>query len=117
MNCPVCGQVIVDNITKCSKCGFEELHKSISSRDEHIQWLQSTVVPYGINYILSTMSQTEAKRIRLVLGLEDGIEHSDEDVAKKANVCVNRIYQHKAKFLRIFKRLPCTIKLRELLNG
>ena len=57
------------------------------------------------------------KRIRLVLGLEDGIEHSDEEVAKEANVCVNRIQKHKATFLRIFKRLPCTIKLEELLKG
>ena len=79
--------------------------------------MQEKAVPYGANYILSSMSPTYAKRIRLVLGLEDGIKHSDEEVAKEANVCVNRIQQHKATFLRMFKRLPCTIKLEELLKG
>ena len=117
MKCPVCGQENTDSAPKCVRCSFGELHKEFSNNEEHIKWLQEKAVPYGVNYILSSMSPTIARRLRLVMGLEDGIEHSDEEVAKEANVCVNRIQQHKATFLRMFKRLPCTIKLEELLKG
>lgn len=117
MNCPVCGQEIDNNFTVCSKCGFEDLNKIPSDKEEYIRWLQNTVVPYGINYCLSKMIPSEAKRVRLVLGMEDGVIYSDEEVAKIENVCVNRIHQHKAKFMRLFRRLPCTIKLQELLNS
>ena len=117
MKCPVCGQENTDSAPKCVRCSFEELHKEFSNNEERIKWLQEKAVPYGANYILSSMSPTYAKRVRLVLGLEDGIKHSDEEVAKEANVCVNRIQQHKATFLRMLKRLPCTIKLEELLKG
>lgn len=116
LNCPVCGQEMPDSEKLCSRCGFNELHKEIANRDEEIQWLKETVVPHGIKYVLSEMMPTEARRVRLVLGLEDGIVHSDEEVAKIYDVCVNRIYQHKASFLRVFRRLPCTKKLQELQN-
>lgn len=114
MNCPICGQENVDNAPKCIRCNFEELHKEFSNKDEHIKWLKKTAIPYAAQYVLSIMSPMEARRLRLVLGLEDGIKHTDEEVAKKEDVCVNRIYQQKAKFLRLIKRQACVIKLGEL---
>ena len=114
MNCPICGQENVDNAPKCIRCNFEELHKEFSNKDEHIKWLQQTAIPYAAQYVLSIMSPMEARRLRLVLGLEDGIKHTDEEVAKKEDVCVNRIYQHKAKLLRLINRQPCVIKVKEL---
>ncbi len=116
MLCPVCGQEILDLEQSCSRCGFDELHKEVTDCDEHIKWLRETVVPYGIRWILSNMMPTEARRVRLVLGWEDGIAHSDEEVARMEDVCVNRIYQHKAKLLRALRRLPCAQKLKELQN-
>lgn len=117
MYCPVCGQEILKFEKACSRCGFSEFREEISDRDEHIKWLKGTVVPYGIRYILSTMSPSEAKWIRLTLGMEDGIKHPDEEVAKMADVCVNRIYQFRAKMIRRLQRLPCQIKLKELENN
>ena len=114
--CAVCGEINLKPANLCSKCGFGELGKKCATKDEEIQWLKEKVIPYGINYILSDMMPTEAKRIRLTLGLEDGISHSDEEVAQKEDVCVNRIYQHKAKLHRALKRLPCTLRLQELQN-
>jgi len=115
--CSVCGQEIFDSEQSCSKCGFDEIYKEITDKDDHIKWLRETVVPYGINYILSTMSPSELKRIKLLLGLEDGIIHSDEEVALMENVRITRIQQQKAKFIRRLIYLPCQIKLQELLNN
>ncbi len=116
MHCPVCGQEIFDLEKTCAKCGFDEIHKEIADKDEHIAWLRKTVLPYGVNYILSTMSPSESKRIKLLLGLEDGIIHSDEEVALMENVRITRIHQQKSKFIRRLIYLPCQIKLQELLN-
>ena len=116
MNCEVCGQEILDSETSCFKCGFSEIYKTITDKDEHINWLRETAVPYGISYILSTMLPNEEKRMRLLLGLEDGIVHSEEEVAQIENVRVERINQQKSKFIRRLIHLPCCIKLQELIN-
>lgn len=117
ITCPVCGAEIINVNSNCPSCNFDEVSKNFANNQEHIKWLKEKAIPHGINYILSQkMMPTEAKRVKLTLGLIDGINHSDEEVAKMENVSVNRIYQHKAILQRRLKRLPCSKKL-NILKG
>ena len=49
------------------------------------------------------MIPREAEIVKSRLGLEDGINHSAEEIASKYDVCVNRIMQVEAKFLRRYR--------------
>ena len=112
--CPVCGAEIIDENSNCPNCNFEEVAKRFDDNQEYIEWLKEKAIPHGVKYVLSDMLPTEARRVKLTLGLIDGIKHTDEEVAEMENACVNRIYQHKATFWRRLKRLPCSKKLNVL---
>lgn len=100
MKYPVCGEALNDTITKCSECGFDELHKIFLNEADAILWFNEKVSPHRINYILSKMMPREAEIVRFRLGLTDGIQHSAEEIAVKYDVCVNRFVQVEAKFFR-----------------
>lgn len=108
MRCPVCGEIQSDNTKKCPKCAFDELHKEFLNKEDNIEWFKEDVIPYGINYILFMMLPHEADIIKLRIGWDDGILRSAEEVAKIYDVCVNRIHQIEAKFIRRFNRLWCS---------
>ena len=89
------------------------LYRSIPKVDIILEYeaIRASITKYGRDIVVDAI-RVEMDELRKFIGTCDS-----EEVAKEANVCVNRIQQHKATFLRMFKRLPCTIKLEELLKG
>lgn len=45
MNCPVCDETLNAQVTVCSNCGFDELHKEFADENERDRWLKETVEP------------------------------------------------------------------------
>ena len=45
MNCPVCDETLNAQVTVCSNCGFDELHKEFANENERDRWLKETVEP------------------------------------------------------------------------
>lgn len=45
MNCPVCNETLNAQVTVCSNCGFDELHKKFANENERDRWLKETVEP------------------------------------------------------------------------
>lgn len=50
IKCPVCKTNLSATITKCSCCGFAELHREFINADDAATWFENVVVPYRIEW-------------------------------------------------------------------
>jgi RNA polymerase primary sigma factor len=66
--------------------------------------------------VLRTLSPREEKIIKMRFGLEDGSEHTLEEVGRSFDVTRERIRQIEAKALRKLRHPSRSSKLRLLLN-
>ena len=68
-------------------------------------------------HVLRTLSPREEKIIRMRFGMEDGSEHTLEEVGQSFDVTRERIRQIEAKALRKLRHPSRSAKLRSLLDG
>ena len=68
-------------------------------------------------YVLRTLTPREEKIIRMRFGMDDGSEHTLEEVGKSFDVTRERIRQIEAKALRKLRHPSRSAKLRLLLDG
>jgi len=67
--------------------------------------------------VLRTLSPREEKIIRMRFGMDDGSEHTMEEVGQSFDVTRERIRQIEAKALRKLRHPSRSGKLRSLLDG
>ena len=68
-------------------------------------------------HVLRTLSPREEKIIRMRFGMDDGSEHTLEEVGQSFDVTRERIRQIEAKALRKLRHPSRSGKLRSLLDG
>ena len=61
MKCPVC-KTECSGYDRCPQCGFDQLNKTFSSKEEAMFWEQQVVVPYRNTHFFTPKSFGEAKR-------------------------------------------------------
>lgn len=124
MKCPVCEEKIENAVQRCPNCGFSDLRTEFINQQEYEFWQTNIVLPYKEFYKLNhefsvltendslafekaleelNLSPREEKVIRMRLGLSGKEPMSAQEISKSFDVCVNRIYQIEAKFLRKLK--------------
>ena len=69
-----------------------------------------------LNEVLSTLTDREAKVLRLRFGLEDGRSRTLEEVGKEFDVTRERIRQIEAKALRKLRHPSCSKKVKDFLD-
>lgn len=75
-----------------------------------------TLLKEQLNEVLDTLTEREAKVLRLRFGLEDGRQRTLEEVGKEFNVTRERIRQIEAKALRKLRHPSRSKKLRDFLD-
>ena len=75
-----------------------------------------TLLKEQLNEVLDTLTEREAKVLRLRFGLEDGRQRTLEEVGKEFNVTRERIRQIEAKALRRLRHPSRSKKLRDFLD-
>lgn len=50
IKCPVCKTALSSSVSKCSSCGFTELHREFINADDAATWFENVVVPYRIEW-------------------------------------------------------------------
>ena len=75
-----------------------------------------TLLKEQLNEVLDTLTEREAKVLRLRFGLEDGRQRTLEEVGKQFNVTRERIRQIEAKALRKLRHPSRSKKLRDFLD-
>jgi RNA polymerase sigma factor (sigma-70 family) len=70
----------------------------------------------AIEDVLETLMPREQRMVRLRFGLEDGVEHSQEEIADQFAVCRGRVHQIMSKALRKLRHPARARKLRVFLG-
>ncbi len=86
------------------------------SNSEPAEAVSQTMLRQQIMEILDTLSEREAKVLRLRYGLDDGRPRTLEEVGKEFNVTRERVRQIEAKALRKIRSPNRSGKLRDFLN-
>ncbi len=99
----------------------EDSHLSDFIEDRHVQSPSDAVIHMSLREqtraVLKTLTPREEKVIKLRFGLEDGSEHTLEEVGQSFAVTRERIRQIEAKALRKLRHPSRARKLRVFLEG
>ena len=93
-----------------------ELEELIPSDDACVEEIvEQNILKESIERVLSTLTPREAQILRLRFGLDDGIEHTLEDVGAVYHVTRERIRQIESKALRKLRHPSRTKHIRDFL--
>ena len=108
---------MVETITKVKKVSSQLLHENghDPSADEIAEKLDM-LLKEQLNDVLSTLTDREAKVLKLRFGLEDGRSRTLEEVGKEFDVTRERIRQIEAKALRKLRHPSRSKKVKDFLD-